>query len=228
MKKKLLVFALLLAGVFTFAACGQTKIDLKDYLIEERETLFSCSDDLYTLTYSGGMCEENYSLNGEINNLVPFGIITFARKDHAPLANDTYKYTLTINDTEYTGELEKNATDNNYSIDVGVNAPTDANIKIKIAFSGYTFDSELDNVSGLFEVDKDTALKIATDCLQDNVKNILSNKDTKIEVVSKVIKDYSNSEISAYYWYIGVVSTNGETLGVLIDAHTGDIIAKKV
>ena len=38
----------------------------------------------------------------------------------------------------------------------------------------------------------------------------------------------SNQESNRFYWYIGVISTNGETLGLLIDANTSEIIAKKV
>ena len=44
----------------------------------------------------------------------------------------------------------------------------------------------------------------------------------------KILKDSSNAEINHYYWYVGVISTNGETLGILIDTNTGEIIAKKV
>ena len=44
----------------------------------------------------------------------------------------------------------------------------------------------------------------------------------------KILKDHSDSELKTYYWYIGVVATNGETLGILIDANSGEIIAKNV
>ncbi len=45
----------------------------------------------------------------------------------------------------------------------------------------------------------------------------------------KIIKDYStdDADVTRYYWYVGVVSTNGETFGVLIDANSGEIIATK-
>ena len=46
--------------------------------------------------------------------------------------------------------------------------------------------------------------------------------------MKKLLKDFSNTELKTYYWYVGIVSTNGETLGILIDANSGDIIAKKV
>ena len=66
------------------------------------------------------------------------------------------------------------------------------------------------------------------DIIQEELNNITSDKNNKIEVVVKNLKDYSNSEVKNYYWYVGVISTNGDTLGILIDASTGDVIAKKV
>jgi hypothetical protein len=42
------------------------------------------------------------------------------------------------------------------------------------------------------------------------------------------MKDYSSYEIKNYYWYVGIISTNGDTMGVLLDANTGEDIAKKV
>lgn len=227
MKKKFLLLTFLFVGVIMFSACGKSKIDLSTYLIEERETLFTGTGSVYNVTYSGGMREENYSIDGEVGTLVPFGVITLTRTDGEPLANDTYNYTVTINDQTYTGVMESSSV-NSYSADIAVNAPVDAKISVKIDFTGYRFEADLTNTSNLWTVDKKTALNVANNELQESVKNILSTKGTKIEVVTKILKDYSSSEVGAYYWYVGVVSTNGETLGLLLDANTSEIIAKKV
>ena len=44
----------------------------------------------------------------------------------------------------------------------------------------------------------------------------------------KIMKDHSNEDLKNYYWYVGIISTNGDTMGILIDANNGEIIAKKV
>ena len=51
--------------------------------------------------------------------------------------------------------------------------------------------------------------------------------ETSLQVM-KILKDYSIENTPKYYWYVGIISTNGETLGILIDATKGDVIAKKV
>ncbi|MBR6778921.1 MAG: hypothetical protein IKM43_02070 [Clostridia bacterium] len=228
MKKKLLIFVALIVSVLSLSACGKTKINIADYVIEERNQLFTGQDSLYSATLSSGLREENYSLDGIVGNMIDFAVVTFMRLDSNPLANDTYRYNVTINEQNYTGTLEKSPYDNSYAIDLGVAVPADASVNVQITFTGYAFNQDLENTSVNFAVDKTTALNIANQTLEEEIKNITSDKNNKIEVVMKILKDYSNSELKTYYWYVGIIATNGETLGVLIDANTGNIIAKKV
>ena len=227
MKKKYVIIAILLIGLFCFTGCGKSKIDLNNYLIEQRTTLFTGSDKLYTVSYSGGMREENYSLDGKVNKLIPFGVITLTRTDGEPLAKDNYTYTVKINDQEYTGSLQE-ANSTSYCADLQINAPTDATIDVTINFTGYIFNSQLANTSNKFKTNLNGAIKIANSELQENLTQMLKDKSNQIEVVTKIIKDYTNSEVESYYWYVGIVSTNGQTLGLLIDANTGSVIAKKI
>lgn len=228
MKKKLLIFTMLAVCLFGLTACGKSSIDLCKYLIEERNNLFTAQDSLYTVTLSSGMRENNYNYDGKIDEKVEFGVLTLMRNDSNPLANDTYTYTITINEEELSGTMEKSPVDNSYAVDIGKLVADDTVVNVKIKFTGYQFNQDLINTSNDFSVDKKAALTLANKELKDDIKNILSDKNNKIEVVMKILKDSSNTEINRFYWYIGVISTNGETLGLLIDTNSGDIIAKKV
>ena len=228
MKKKILTFLLLAVTILSFTGCGKNNVDLSNYLIEERNTLYTAQDDLYTVTLSNGLREENYSLDGVVGNMVDFAVLTLVKNNSDPLANDTYSYTVTVNENTYTGELVKSETDNSYSADLGINIPTDSTINVKITFTGYVFDKELENTYSSFAVDKNKAIEIANKELKTELENLTTDKNNKIEVVMKLLKDHSNSELKTYYWYIGIISTSGETLGILIDANSGDVIAKKV
>lgn len=228
MKKKLLIFMLLIVSIISFSACGKGQLNLADYLIEERNNLFSACDELYTITLSSGLRENDYNLDGKIGEKVDFGVVTFLRNDGEPMANDTYTYLIKINDQEFTGFLEKSPVDNTYCADLGAQASNDAVITAQISFTGYTFNQELTNTSNAFGVDKTKVLDIANKELGDAVKEITSDANVKIEVVMKIMKDFSTADVKNYYWYVGVISTNGDTLGILIDANSGDIIAKKV
>lgn len=228
MKKKLLIFMMLAIFVLGFSACGSTKIDLNDYLIERRNNLFTAEDEMYGVTFSSGTREENYALDGIRNNMQDFAILTLYRLDGNMLAKDTYTYIVTIDGEQFTGYLENSAVDNSYSADLAVNVVDSAVVNVQISFIGYNFNEDLTNVSSTFNVDSKTAISIASNELSEAINNITSDKNVKIEAVMKVLKDSSTSEAVSYYWYVGVVSTNGDTLGILIDANSGDIVAKKV
>ena len=227
MKKKLLTFAILALCLLSFTACGKSKLNLNDYMIEERNNMFTAQDDLYFASFSTGLREENYCFDGIKNNMIDFGILSFSKLNKDPLANDNYSYTVMINDESYTGLLEKTGNDNTYSADLGVSAPNDATIIVQICFTGYTFEQTLASTSNEFTISKDDAIKIAEKSLSNELKEMTQDKNNKIEAVTKIVKDYS-CESKNFFWYVGVISTNGETLGVLIDAKTGSVVAKKV
>ena len=226
-KKKLLVCLLFTFMITSLVACGKTGFDINNHVIEKRENLFAANDNLYSATLSTGMRESNYNFDGVVNEMIPFGILTLTRIDNLPLANDSYSYIVKIGENSYSGFLQKN-NDNSYSADLETNTIGDEQINVQISFTGYTFNKNLDNISSSFQVDSASALKVAETELKDAIKNILSDKNVKIEVVMKTMKDYSNEETKNYFWYVGIISTNGDTLGVLINANTGEIIAKKV
>jgi len=227
MKKKLLIFTLLALLIFGLTACGKNSIDLNKYLIEERDNLFIANDNIYNVTFSSGMRENNYNLDGIVNDKVEFGVLTLMRNDANPLANDTYEYIVTINEEEFKGIMEKSPIDNSYAVDIEKKVEDNAIINVKINFTGYKFNQDLTNISNNFEIKKDQALKIANNELKESIKDIQSDNNVKFEVVMKILKD-SSTETNRFYWYIGVIATSGETLGILIDSNTGDIIAKKV
>ena len=227
-KKKITILSLFALMVLCLSACGKSNINLKDYVIEKREHLYTACDNLYSVSFSTGMRESDYNFDGVVNKMVPFGVLTLTRNENLPLTNDTYSYIVKIDDKSYSGFLEKSNNDNSYSADLEVNTLGNENINVQISFTGYTFNKDLQNTSANFQVDHNTALKLAQKELKKEINNLLTDKNVKIEVITKVMKDYSNDELKNYYWYVGVVSTNGQTLGILLDANNGETIAKKV
>ena len=223
--KKIITSILLIALFVPLCACGNKSINIKDYLIEERDNLFLAKDSIYQSTLSSGKREIDYDLDGIVNEKTDFAILSISRLDNEPMANDNYSYSVTIGDETYTGSLEKSSIDNSYVADLEVAIPDDSEVSIIITFTGYTFDQTATNVSTDFAYDKSSILEIANKELSNELKNIVKNN--KIEVIMKIIKDYS-SELNNYYYYIGVVATNGEVLGLLISTDTGEVVSKKV
>ncbi len=227
-KKKFGFFVLVACCLIVLSACGKNEFNLSNHVIEKREQLFTAHDQIYSVSFSTGMRETQYNFDGIVNEMVPFGVLTLTRNDNHALPNDTYSYIVRIDDQNYSGFLTKSNSDNSYSADLEVATTGSENIVVKISFTGYTFDQTLENTTNTFQVDSNSALNIAQRELKENINDLLSDKNIKIEVVMKIMKDYSSEDLKRYYWYVGIVSTNGNTMGILIDANNGDIIAKKV
>lgn len=227
MKKKLFILLLAICSL-CLTACGNKELNLNDYLIEERQNLYIAQDDVYTVSFSSGLREENYNFDGIKNNMTEFGIVTISRLDSAPMGQLDYNYTVKIDDQTYTGTLAKSEVENSYAADIQVKASENATINVQIVFGSYSFNKEMVNTSSNFEVDCNKAIEIANQALKKDIKQLTSDKNNKIEAVMKIVKDTSSSNPSNYYWYVGVVSTNGEILGVLVDSSNGQIIAKKI
>ncbi len=227
MKKKILCLAVLMLCLFGLTACNNTKIDLNNYLIEERNNLFTAEDDNYAVTFSTGLREKEYDLDGVRNEMVDFGVLTIARIDRQPIATTGCEYVLTIDDEVLRGNLIKSELDNTYSCDLERSVLNESKIHVQINITGYTFEKDLENTSNDFSVDKTAAISVANSELNESLNGFSKDKNN-FEAVMKIVKDYSTSEVKNYYWYIGVVAQNGETLGILIDATNGDVIAKKI
>lgn len=229
MKKKIFICLVLLVGVLSFTACGKTELNLADYVIEERFNIYSGVDNDYMVTFSSGMREENYDLDGVKNNMVEFGILTISKIDYTAMKVQDYTYSINIGEFNTTGNLTKNDYYNGcYSIDINKAALNNEPINVVITANNVSFNKELANNSKEFSVDKNAALNIAGNEIKNKVDELMHDKNNKIEVVVKITNDYSTMGVKNYYWYVGVISTNNETIGVLIDAKTGDIISKKV
>lgn len=227
MKKFLCALSLILVAVY-FVGCGkeQKAVDtINNHIIELRNNLFVGGDEKYYATFVTGEREDPYALDGKVNERVPFGIVTLSSTKNLPLDNDNYAFVLTINGEEKTGKLEKSPYDNTYSADVGVSVEDNAEIKLKVNIGADNFDQTLYNESKNFKISQKEAIAIAGKELANEIDTLLQGGN--VEAMVKILKDYSG-ETNRYFWYVGIVSNDGNAYGVLIDTSTGEIVSKKV
>lgn len=230
MKKILCILSIVLCGVVMVGCGGGSKkneTNFNNHLIEIRNNLFAGQDETLYATVCTGEREQDYALDGVVNELIPFGIVTLARLDNEALNAEQYPFTLVVNGENVTGTLEKSPYDNTYSADIEQVIADDATLTLQLVVDGTNFSQDLTNVSKDFVVSKDRAITIACEELGDSIKNISKEEGTASEAFIKILKDYSG-ESNRYYWYVGIISPEGKTSGVLIDTNSGDVISKKV
>lgn len=228
---KIVCLLLLIFVAISFSACKKKKevvIDnINNHIIESRNAIFAGSNDEFFATFCVGEREEPYALDGVVNEKVPFGIVTFSRRDNKPLLQDSYDFSLTLNGETLTGSLEKSPYDNTYSADVGKSVGDDAEISLVVNGESVNFSETLFNESKNFQVNISQAISIAGEELKDVISEMLNTEGNSCEAMVKIMKDYS-SDTNKYYWYVGMVCSDGKTAGILIDTTTGEIISKKV
>lgn len=227
MKKFLCAISLGLVAIM-LVGCGKEEkaVDsINNHIIERRNNLFVGSDDDFYATFVSGEREDPYALDGVVGELVPFGIVTLSRNDNKELKSDEYNFVLTIGEEQKTGKLEKSPYDNTYSADIGTSVSDDAEIKLEVSVDGQKFEQVLFNESKNFKTGQEEAIQIAGRELANEINALL--EDGGVEAMIKILKDYSG-ETNRYFWYVGVVSNNGDAYGVLIDTMTGQVVSKKV
>lgn len=229
MKKFLCVLSAIVCGVL-MVGCGSSekaKADFNSHLIEVRNNLFVGEGDNYYASLCTGQREQDYALDGVVNELTPFGIVTLGRLDNERLNNDSYPFTLVVDGENIVGSLEKSPYDNTYSADIEREIPEEATVVLQVVVDGTNFDQSLENISSTFTVSKDSALNIACETLTESIENMSDEQGNSSEAFIKILKDYSG-ESNRYYWYVGIISPEGKTSGVLIDTMSGEVISKKL
>lgn len=228
--KKFLCVLSIVGCILCLTACGgknKNEVDFNQHLIEIRNNLFAGQDDVMYATVCTGEREKDYSLDGVVNELVPFGIVTIAKFDNEGLKNTSYPFTLVVNGESITGNLEKSPYDNTYSADIEQIIADDAEVMLQLSVDGSNFNQVLSNVSNGFAINKDSAINTACETLKSSIKDLSREESLYSEAFVKILKDYSG-ESNKYYWYIGIISPEGKTSGVLIDTTTGQVVSKKV
>lgn len=226
MKKNLFVFTII--GIVLLAmGCGTPTLRLEDHLIERRDNLFVADTPTYYASLCTGQREDPYSLDGTVNDLVDFGIVLFYSFDRTKLTADSYPFTLTVNGDKITGTLDYNDTDCTYSTDIERTVLDTDTVALTVDLPLTDFDETLTCVSRDFAITQSKALEIAT-AEMDSTLSDVSGANASMEVMLKIMPDYSTTSSPKYYWYIALLSTDGTTAGVLIDSTTGEIISKKI
>ncbi len=224
--KKLFIGTILVAICLVFTACGTDKVDLAlSNLAEVRYNVFSGENDRFTATFMSGQRENPYIVNGICQERVDFGMLTikFKTADRPMVA----QYRLTVNDKEYTGNLEYNNYDGTLMVDIQQVVADDATIKLTVITDQEEISCDIAPKTTNLEITWRSALEIALAECSEQYKNYISKGKLNGEVYVKIITDL-NASFDTYYWYVSIVGTNGSTIGVIIDPHTGQVIAKNI
>lgn len=208
-----------------FTACSVNKIDVAiDNLAEVRYNIFSGENDSFQVTFMSGERENPYVVNGSCEERIEFGMLTVKFKtSDCPIVA---QYSLTINDYEVSGNLEYNNFENILMVDIGKIVDDDAQISLTVKTNKGDENCDLLAKTKDLEITWRTALEIALTEWGSDFNQYIKKGNLQAELYVKIISDL-NSKFDNYYWYVSLIGTDGSSKGLIIDPHSGDIIAKR-
>ena len=134
------------------------------------------------------------------------------------------QFVVEVGDKTYEGVLTQNPYDSNYEADIKASISTDDEVFVYLKFNGITEVVNLECIFKNFLVSSSTALDIAVDELVTNKKELNTSLDYEcfIQILNK------DSSANMYFWFVNIVSSEGDVFNVIVDVSTGEVLAKKL
>ena len=214
--RKLLALALICCYLPFLGSCKKT-VDYFSYVSELRNNVFLYKDDHLSLRIYSSIKESPYRSDGVVNALNTRTEIRLI----APSGEQTYSVFFTLNEMEYGGEMsfDNVKSEYYYACPVDVSACTELSIrlvcgtneKVYVAKSVLTSDT--------------LTPKQTLDLLIEKEQDFFNTLTDKYGFAGEIHLRLLYEETP--YYYVGVTDRNGNATAFLINAITGQILAKR-
>ena len=213
------VLLTLLWGCFClpfFSSCTKT-VDYFSYVSELRNNVFLYKDDHYSLRVHSSIKESPYLSDGVVNQLNTRTEIRLI----APSGEQTYSVFFSLNETEYGGEMsfDNVKSEYYYACPVDVSACTELSIRLVCGTSENVYIAK-----SVLTSDTLTP-KQTLDLLVEKQSDFFNGLTDKYGFAGEIHLRLLYEETP--YYYVGVTDRNGNATAFLINAITGQILAKR-
>ncbi len=213
-------FAFLVLGLIS---CGKINYDVfTKNLSEVRCNYFSGVVGEYLATFTSGLRESDFKLNGYHTDNVEFGILTITIPNDVEYVSSA-SYKLEYGNKLISGTLEQNPFDLTLMADVGFVIDDVEEMKVTFKMGNITKYITIKDVTKNFKLNHTTALNLFVEENYNKLEKFISNGELQAEVYVKIM--YDTKIDSNYYYLIRVISRTGETLSGIINPMTGEILA---
>jgi hypothetical protein len=227
MKKKFLlfsaIFALLcfvvVAVYFIFFNVNINELAVQNVSEKGSSCYIANSGQASAKVYSGQR-EEPYVLDGKHNQMTDFTLIVFRTNQ---IGVDSPTFIIDINGEKYNGVLETNPYDGSFVSDLQIMVDNNATISLTVTVNDDSYNFEMQNVSGDWQISFDDAMDIGIQDLNSEISLCLNGKELNCELYVKAISD-TNGNFDKFFYYVSYIDVNQNSNGVVIDVQTGEII----
>ena len=215
--KKIRLVALIgvmLFCVFCTMACSSVEEELSAHISEYVDNYYMGVKDEITADFCDGKREDPFCMDGIAHPLVEYGVLTVRSKNNL---GENVKFVLQIGEEKFEGIFEISPFDGSYVADIEKLTSGQDFIVLKIG----NIEIQLDNLSKTFSINSSKALTKFAKMHKDKLKNYMG-KDFTAEVFIKVVAD--TQEPNSICFFVVSKGQNGEVIGSLFDAKTGEVL----
>lgn len=208
--------------LFFFGCSKMVLEECQEKISDERMNYFEGETQDYFVSFSSGVRESPYYLDGKSEQKVEFGVVTIKPKNSEQTKYITYN--VCVNNDEFVGEFEKSPFDDTYAGDISKRVFDDDVLLIKLNDGEKEQTASMTNVSSKFKINSKKALEIALEELKPEYQAM---KDKNFEIYIKIVADITR-KIDEKYYLVMFFAEDGKSLNVVINPMTGECEIKKI
>lgn len=212
----IVVLALFFGGILS--GCSNVQIEglVSTQICETRDNFFCKKNDDFVATFTDGMREEPFKMDGTKGKMVEYGVVVV--RDLSNLMKKL-SFELEIDGQIIVANFEKNPFDGTFVFDICKKVGKNAQIKLKI--DGSQDALLLENVSQHWSCNQTKALNVFVNAKRDKLLENVKNGKFEGEIFVKIVGEEVSNDM---FYYILCVTKNGEVLSTLVDVNTCEIV----
>lgn len=219
------IFFLILIVPFIFVGCTSKYENLLiNNISEARQFIYVGNSDGVKVNFICGCREEDYVADGKATPLKDFGVVTFNVDNKIEIDKTIAKFVLTIGSSRYDGLLVTNPFDGTLVADIGKIVNKEDNATAKIVAGEFVKVINLELISDSWNVKYLDVIDIVVKNYKDELKSFVKENIFNGEVYIKMIE----GEDGDYYWYFNCISTDGDSISLIVSTETKEILASNI
>ena len=215
-----IIFVFMAISSILLVSCNRNNMELyKANISEARYNYYYAEAQGYLVSFTSGIRESDFKLDGYHTENIEFGVITIILpKDIEYSGVATYR--IEYDNKLASGTLEQNPFDGSLMADTGF-AIYDVDMVIKFTMGDVSMAFNMKDMSNNFNMDYAGALELFVNNV--DMDDFIVDKEFKAEIYIKIMHD--DTIDSVYYYLIRVIGRDGRVLSGMINPISGELMA---
>ena len=228
MKKFYIFIFIIIFSSLILVSCMDNTYNLAlNNISEIRENILVYKDDDIYVSFMSGTRESDYRLDGVSTTKTNFAVVNLEILNEIfDFNSKNVSYSMIINDIKYEDKMLNNPYDNSFVADLKINATSIDHCEISFKIDDITKTVILSTITENWDIKAKDGLRIVCTDLKDYLKQHIYDNALNAEIFIKVV--YNDKYSEGYFWYIQLVTTNGNVYTEIINPLNGEIVARNL